>query len=96
MHHGQNPEVTLVDADNATATWGLYYYMVDTRRNVVTQLGGFYDDAYVRIDGEWLISRSHYEVSSTAIYNLADGPVQTVFAGAAAPAELDDPSEQAG
>ena len=96
MHHGQNPEVTLVDADNATATWGLYYYMVDTRRDVVTQLGGFYDDAYVRIDGEWLISRSHYEVSSTAIYTLGDGPVQPVFAGIAAPVELDDPSEQAG
>ncbi|NND68297.1 MAG: nuclear transport factor 2 family protein [Halioglobus sp.] len=96
MHHGQNPEVTVVDPDNATATWGLYYYMIDTRRNVVTQLGGFYDDAYVRINGEWLINKSHYEVSSTAIYNLADGPVQPVFAGAAAPVELDDPSAQAG
>lgn len=96
MHHGQNPEVTIVDADNATATWGLYYYMIDTRRSLVTQLGGFYDDAYVRRDGGWVISRSHYEVSSTAIYNLERGPVQAVFAGTAAPAELDDPGAQAG
>jgi len=96
MHHGQNPEVTLTGPNEAAATWGLYYYMIDTRRNVVTQLGGFYDDAYVCIDGEWLISRSHYEVSSTAIYTLGEGPVQAVFAGTAAPVELDDPSEQAG
>lgn len=96
MHHGQNPQITLQDADNATGTWGLYYYLIDTRQQSVTQLGGFYDDAYVRIDGQWLITRSCYEVTSTALFDLTEGLARVIFAGAAAPAELDDPGRQAG
>ena len=46
MHHGQNPRIDIQGEDRATATWGLYYYLIDTRRNNVTQLGGFYEDAY--------------------------------------------------
>lgn len=96
MHHGQNPQIVVVDADNATATWGLYYFLIDTRRDLVTQLAGFYDDSYKRVDEQWQITRSHYTVTSTQIFDLSQGMAQVIFAGAAAPAELDDPSEQAG
>lgn len=96
MHHGQNPRIDILDAENATATWSLYYFLVDTRRSVVTQLGGIYDDAYALRDGRWQIVRSHYEVTSTQIFELAEGLVRTVFAGRSAPADLDDPSRQAG
>ncbi|MFT4614994.1 MAG: hypothetical protein ACI9NT_002146 [Bacteroidia bacterium] len=96
MHHGQNPQITVQGADNATATWGLYYYLIDTRQSTVTQLGGFYDDAYVRLEGRWYISRSCYEVSSTALFDLSEGLARAIFAGSAAPSELDDPSRQSG
>lgn len=96
MHHGQNPQIEVQGEDDATATWGLYYYLIDTRRESVTQLAGFYDDAYARIDGQWRITRSCYEVSSTQIFDLSEGLSRVIFAGAAAPAELDDPGQQAG
>jgi len=96
MHHGQNPQIEILDADNATATWGLYYYLIDTRQKTVTQLGGFYEDGYVRLDGEWKMSKSWYEVKSTQIFDLTEGLAKVIFAGATAPAELDDPSKQAG
>jgi hypothetical protein len=96
MHHGQNPRIEVLDAENATGVWGLYYYMIDTRRQIVTQLAGFYDDAYRCIDGQWRITRSCYEVTSTQIFDLTDGLARVIFAGTAAPVELDDPGKQAG
>ncbi len=96
MHHGQNPRIEVHDADHATGTWGLYYYLIDTRRQTVTQLAGCYDDAYARCDGQWRITRSYYEVTSTQIFDLSEGLARVIFAGAAAPVALDDPSQQAG
>ncbi len=96
MHHGQNPRIEITGPDSALGTWGLYYYLIDTRRNTVTQLGGFYDDAYEKRGGRWQIVRSRYEVSSTQIFDLSEGLARLVFAGRAAPGELDDPTQQAG
>ncbi len=96
MHHGQNPQIEVLDEDNARATWGLYYYLIDTRQQTVTQLAGFYDDGFVRIDGQWRINRSHYDVVSTQIFDLTDGLARVIFAGGEAPRELDDPGKQAG
>lgn len=96
MHHGQNPCIDIHDADNATGVWGLYYYLIDTRRRTVTQLGGFYEDAYCRLDGQWRIARSYYEVTSTQIFDLSEGMARVIFAGSSASAELDDPDQQAG
>jgi len=96
MHHGQNPRIEITGSDTATGTWGLYYYLIDTRRNTITQLGGFYEDAYARHDGRWQIICSCYEVTSTQIFDLSEGLAKLVFAGAAAPPELDDPAQQAG
>ncbi|MEH6580456.1 MAG: nuclear transport factor 2 family protein [Halioglobus sp.] len=96
MHHGQNPQIEIVDENNATAIWGLYYYLIDTRQNTVTQLAGFYDDAYTRVGGEWTMNKSWYEVCSTQIFDLSEGLAKVIFAGGAAPSELDDPSKQAG
>ena len=44
MHHGQNPQIALQDEQHASARWGLYYHMLDTRRQVATQLGGVYEE----------------------------------------------------
>lgn len=96
MHHGQNPQIEVLSDDSATGIWGLYYYMIDTRRNLVTQLAGFYEDAYAVRDGAWQITKSHYEVTSTQIFELEEGIVRAIFAGASAPVALDDPSQQAG
>ena len=96
MHHGQNPRIDVTAADSATGTWSLYYYLIDTRRQSITQLGGFYEDGYERRGGRWQIIRSCYEVTSTQIFDLAEGLAKVVFAGASAPAELDDPAQQAG
>ena len=95
MHHGQNPQIQILDEDSAIGRWGLYYCLIDTRQQTLTQLGGFYDDHYRCVDGEWRIRKSVYEVTSSQIFDLSDGLARVVFAGCAAPAELDDPGRQA-
>ncbi len=96
MHHGQNPLIEVLDADSARGDWGLYYYLIDTQRQIVTQLGGGYQDEYRRVDGHWKISASEFSVSSTQILSLAEGAVAALFAGRVAPVEIDDPQAQAG
>ncbi len=95
MHHGQNPQIEIVSETEASAVWGLHYYLIDTRQQTATQLAGFYDDRYRRIEDEWLITASHYRVSSTQVLDLSGEQVRAIFAGGEAPRELDDPERQA-
>lgn len=95
MHHAQNPQVSVLDATRAEATWGLYYFMINTRDCNVTQLGGFYIDEYTKLDGEWKISASVFHCTSTEVMDLSAGIAKVIFAGRNAPAELDDPARQA-
>jgi hypothetical protein len=95
MHHAQNPQIVVEDDDHASGRWGLYYHLIDTRADSVTQLGGYYEDEYRRVDGEWKISATRFRVTSTQIFDRAEGVANAVFAGAAAPAEVDDIQRQA-
>lgn len=95
MHHGQNPQIEVLSDSRASGRWGLYYHLIDTRQNTVTQLAGFYDDQYTCVDGQWLICGSEYRVSSTQIFDISEGLAKVIFAGAAAPGALDDPANQA-
>lgn len=95
MHHAQNPQITVHDSDNASGRWGLYYHLIDTRTSTVTQLGGYYEDEYRRVAGEWKISATRFRVTSTQIMDLAEGLAKPVFAGVRAPADLDDIERQA-
>jgi len=94
MHHAQNEQIEIRDATRAEATWGLYYFMINTRERTVTQLGGYYLDEYRKIDGEWKISATVYHLTSTEILELGESMARVIFEGAAAPAALDDPSKQ--
>ncbi len=96
MHHAQNPQIDLHSSSEASGVWGLYYYMIDTNQQIATQLGAYYEDAYRCIDGEWKIVATRCVVTSTQILALSDERVAAVYAGITAPAELDDPSKQAG
>jgi hypothetical protein len=95
MHHAQNPQIRVLDATRAEATWGLYYFMINTRDRNVTQLGGYYVDGYRKFDGEWKIAASTFHVTSTELLDLAEGIARVIFAGASAPATIDDPARQA-
>ncbi len=60
MHHGHTPEIEIIDENNATGIWYLNDMVMDFKSN--TQLTGaaIYSDEYVRIEGEWQISKTGY------------------------------------
>jgi hypothetical protein len=95
MHHAQNPQITVHSRERASALWGLYYYMIDTRARSVTQLAGFYEDEYRCVAGQWKISQTRYQVTSTQLLDWSEGLARVVFAGRQAPAAVDDPTAQA-
>jgi hypothetical protein len=81
LHHGQNAEIDITGPDTAKALWGLYFYQIDTRSRVLTQLGGHYEDEYRRVDGQWLISRSVFVVISSIMSQIDGQQQQMLFAG---------------
>ncbi|MRV72103.1 nuclear transport factor 2 family protein [Duganella sp. FT92W] len=83
MHHGVNPDITVIDGDHARGTWSLHYQQIDTVKQTVTQLGALYDDAYVRVGGEWKISATRCKVTSSVMLSIAGGVPSVLHAGAA-------------
>lgn len=96
MHHAQNPQIDIESETEASGLWGLYYYMIDTNQGITTQLGAYYEDRYRCIAGAWKIVATRCVVTSTQILEMSGERVAAVYAGISAPAELDDPSKQAG
>jgi len=81
MHHAQNPRIELLDESSATGIWGLYYQLIDSRANTATQLGAYYEDAYRKVSGQWLISATTCTVTSTLVCDLAGDAAKVLFAG---------------
>ncbi len=81
MHHGQNPEISIHGPDFASGTWGLFYYLINTQEQTLTQLGGFYEDEYRREGEAWRISRTVFRVHSMQVHRLEGGHVYNLLAG---------------
>lgn len=63
-HHGANPEIELLDDENASGRWALGYFNLDTETGITRRLGVVYDDAYRRIDGVWRIVQTRSRILS--------------------------------
>ena len=81
MHHAQNPLVEITGSDSARGRVGLRFHSINTQDKTTVQLSGFYEDEYRRIDGEWLISASTFNVCSAFITDYSSGNDAVVWAG---------------
>ena len=61
MHHCANPEIEIIDAENASGVWSLNYRNINTQDQTVTMLSALYHDEYRKVDGQWKVSRSRTE-----------------------------------
>lgn len=75
MHHGLNPRVEVQSATTARGTWQIRYQGIFTNINTLVNMSGFYEDTYMKIDGEWLIAsmrmRQHTMTSTVIDQNGA-------------------------
>lgn len=81
MHHGVNPQIEIVDATTARATWSLQYGLINTQENTLTQLAGWYEDGYRRVGGEWKMVKTHFFSTSLMVLKLDADAIKVVMAG---------------
>jgi len=86
MHHGGPPRIEVHSLGEASARWGLVYHLMNTEARTISVVGGYYDDEYRRVDGEWLISKARFKVCSAVTYGWKDAAVRLLHAGMSLPA----------
>lgn len=86
MHHGVNPQISRLSAELARGTWSLHYFLINTRDRTLTQLGGYYEDEYVRTPAGWKMSKTRFVASSTLVLDINSDAAKALFAGSAPPA----------
>src|SRR5205085_3814762 len=60
-HKAHHPEITLTGPDTASGIWALEDWVVDTQWELDIRGAAFYEDDYVKRDGEWKIPRTAYK-----------------------------------
>jgi hypothetical protein len=58
MHH---PEINLTGPESATGVWALDDVVIETQWEITIRGCSFYDDEYVKHDGQWRIRRTSYK-----------------------------------
>ena len=74
MHRGHHPEIEITSETTAKATWALQDYVIDLKRNTSVFGAGFYNDEYVKVNGEWKIKHTGYDRTFEQVSNRADFP----------------------
>ena len=60
-HRVHHPEIDLTSATTATGIWALKDTVIETSANITIRGAAFYNDEYVKIDGEWKIKSTGYQ-----------------------------------
>ena len=60
-HRVGQPEIDVTGPDTATGTWALMDLVLQLEFGVDIRGAAFYEDTYVKVDGEWKIKRTGYE-----------------------------------
>jgi hypothetical protein len=89
LHHGGPPRIELVTGAHARGIWSLSYHVMDTERRVINHVGGYYHDEYTKVDNEWLISKTRFEIVSAVTYRYKDDAVKVLHAAG----KLPDPKQ---
>jgi hypothetical protein len=59
-HTVHQPEIELTSETTATGTWALHDTVIETNANIVIRGAAFYEDEYVKLDGQWKIQSTGY------------------------------------
>jgi hypothetical protein len=73
-HTVHQPEIELTSETTATGTWALHDVVIETNANIVIRGAAFYEDEYVKLDGEWKIKSTGYQRTYEETLSRADIP----------------------
>lgn len=72
MHNVHHPEIEITGAATARATWALEDYVIDVKANWSLHGSAFYEDEYVKADGQWKIKHTGFKRVFWERWNRAD------------------------
>ena len=70
---------------SARGRWGLVYHLMNRETKTVSVCGGYYDDEYRRVDGQWWITKARFEVCSAVTYGYKDASLRMLHGSAHLP-----------
>lgn len=81
MHHGQNAQIEWQSPAEARALWDLYFHQINQQTGMLTQLGGFYRDRFIKENGRWVIVETVFTITSTLMTQTSGDTLRVAFAG---------------
>lgn len=60
-HHVHHPEITLTSDTTAVGMWALHDTVIDLDKDFHYEGAAYYQDDYVKRDGQWRIARTGYQ-----------------------------------
>ncbi len=73
-HTVHQPEIEFISETSATGIWALRDTVIETNANIIIRGAAFYEDEYVKLDGEWKIQSTGYERTYEETLSRADLP----------------------
>ena len=80
-HHAHNPIIDIIDEANASGKWALTYSLINTKDNSIVTLQGRYIDEYLKIDDQWVISKTQFIGKSSLNLQVENELLKVIFAG---------------
>ena len=63
LHHGLAPEISIIDETHASGRWRMQFQLLETEKEVVQFMGGYYEDTYRKVGDDWKIETSKYQLT---------------------------------
>ena len=73
LHQGHQPEIEIVDEENARGTWYLQDLVIVLEAGIRLYGSAIYRDVYRKVDGEWKIAETGYQRVFEAVEPLGEG-----------------------
>ena len=71
-HYGKNPIFKKID-NSILGIWILDYYLFQTKKQLMTNITGSYEDLYILENGRWLIKNSKFKRNSIKTFDVSNG-----------------------
>jgi bile-acid 7alpha-dehydratase len=72
MHMAFHPEIEITSETSAKGSWGFQDYLIEQTSNVSLRGYAYYQDEYVKVDGQWKIKSTGYERVFEETWSRAD------------------------
>jgi bile-acid 7alpha-dehydratase len=72
MHMAFHPEIEITGENTANGSWGFHDYLIEQTSNVSLRGYAYYQDEYVKVDGQWKIKSTGYTRVFEETWSRAD------------------------